>query len=328
MDDRQLGPENKVYAPNEVIGMKIWLSWLPCRITIFVALFVLLSSETSVGQVSETLVYQGVDRHYILHTAPNRAGPVPVVVALHGLNQPLQELRESWTMEVVADREGFAVIYPEAVAGRWAYADSRPVGLPGGGLVDDTGFLLSLLDRLTEERVIDAEHVYVAGVSNGGLMAWTMACEASDRVAAVAALISGMIERQAEQCHPKRLVPLVVIAGTDDWMQAYDGALAPEFRLMSIPETLEFWRRLRGCASKSAKVIPRHDSADPTRAVIVEWTECKDTSPQWFYRIEGGGHSLPSFAAVPEGERRRHGGRSQAIETAEVLWQFFHRSVP
>jgi polyhydroxybutyrate depolymerase len=68
-----------------------------------------------------------------------------------------------------------------------------------------------LLDKLTEERVIDPEHVYVAGASNGGLMAWTIACEASDRIAAVAALISGMIERQAEQCHPKRLVMPVVV---------------------------------------------------------------------------------------------------------------------
>jgi polyhydroxybutyrate depolymerase len=168
----------------------------------------------------------------------------------------------------------------------------------------------------------------VAGVSNGGLMAWTMACAASDRIAAVAVLISGMIEHQAEQCHPKRLVPLVVIAGTDDWMQAYDGALAPEFRLMSIPDTLEFWRRLRGCVSKNVKAIPRHESTDPTAAVIVDWTECKDNSPQRFYRIEEGGHSLPSFAPLSKGERRRHGGRSQAIETAEELWQFFHGSAP
>jgi hypothetical protein len=47
-----------------------------------------------------------------------------------------------------------------------------------------------------------------------------------------------------------------------------------------------------------------------------------------FFRIEGGGHSLPSFAPLPNGERRRHGGRSQAIETAEDLWKFFRASNP
>jgi len=42
-------------------------------------------------------------------------------------------------MDAVADREGFAVLYPAAVAGRWAYVDTRPVPLPnGGGNADDT----------------------------------------------------------------------------------------------------------------------------------------------------------------------------------------------
>jgi poly(3-hydroxybutyrate) depolymerase len=61
---------------------------------------------------------------------------------------------------------------------------------------------------------------------------------------------------------------------------------------------------------------------------LVEWTECKDPSPQRFYRIEGGGHSLPSFAPLSDREKRPHAGRSQTIETAEELWSFFRTSVP
>jgi polyhydroxybutyrate depolymerase len=106
-------------------------------------------------------------------------------------------------------------------------------------------------------------------------------------------------------------------------MQAYDGAMAEDFRLLSIPETLEFWRRMRGCAKHIVNEVPPHEKTDPTRAVLVEWTECKDPSPLRFYRIEGGGHSLPSFAPLSGGERRRHGGRSQTIETAEELWKIF-----
>jgi polyhydroxybutyrate depolymerase len=254
--------------------------------------------------------------------------PVPLVIALHGLNESVADMRESWTMDAVADREGFDVLYPEALAGRWAYVDSRPVTLPDGGLVDDIGFITALLDKLIADRVVDAAHVYVAGPSNGGLLAWTMACAASDRIAGVAPLITGMIERQIAQCHPKRLVPLVVIAGTDDWIQAYDGAMAPNFRLLSVPESLEFWRQLRGCGTWNVTELPAHEPRDPTLAVLVEWTTCKDPSPQRFYRIEGAGHSLPSFTPLSDREKRRHGGRSQTIETAEELWSFFHRSVP
>ena len=74
-----------------------------------------------------TLVYQGVERHYVLHKPHEQKGAVPLVVALHGLDESVDELRQSWTMDRVADREGFDVLYPEALAGRWSYVDTRSV---------------------------------------------------------------------------------------------------------------------------------------------------------------------------------------------------------
>jgi polyhydroxybutyrate depolymerase len=269
--------------------------------------------------------YQGVERHYVLHTPPGRTGPSALVIALHGLNESVDALRHSWTLDAVADREGFDVVYPEGLTGRWAYADTRPVGLPDGqGLVDDFGFIGALLDKLVADHVADPARVYVVGVSNGALMAWTLACRMPERLAGVAPLISGMIERQAQQCHPARLAPLLVLAGTDDLSQDYDGAMADTYRLMSVPETLEFWRNLRGCRNMNWRQLPAHEADDPTAAVRVDWSECRDPSPQRFWRMEGAGHSLPSFAPLSERQKqRRHGGRSQAIETAEEVWAFF-----
>ena len=279
----------------------------------------------------QTFSFQGSERHYLLHRPPNRAGAVPVVVALHGLGETVAELQQSWTLDAVADREGFAVLYPAALDGRWSYVDVRAVPLPDGtGMVDDAGFILALVDQLAASQVIDPARVYVAGVSNGGLMAWTLACQAADRIAGVAPIITGMLERQMELCHPKRLVPLLVMAGTEDWTQAYDGAMGPNYRLMSVPETLEFWRKQRGCTGLDLTEAPHPVRSDPTRAVLVSWTNCRDPSPQRFWRIEGGGHSLPSLAPLSARERRRgpHGGRSQAIEAAEELWLFFTASGP
>jgi polyhydroxybutyrate depolymerase len=298
------------------------------RVTILASAALSCPRASAQAEEPGTFVFQGAERHYVLHKPPNQTGPVPLVVALHGLNQSVDELRQSWTMDMVADREGFDVVYPEALAGRWSYVDTRAVKLPDGDAVDDAGFILALSDQLVAEAAIDRAHLYVAGASNGGLMAWTLACGAADRFVAVAPLITAMIERQAELCHPQRLAPLIVVAGTDDWTQAYDGGLAPEFRLMSVPETLEFWRRLRGCRSQKQTQLVPHEPNDPTAAVLVEWTECSDPSPMRFFRIEGGGHSLPSFSPLPNGESRRHGGRSQAIETAEELWKFFRASNP
>ncbi len=211
-------------------------------IVAFLALAVLcMAPGKARAEQTAAFPYQGVDRHYVLHTAPNRSGPVPLVIALHGLDESVDGLRASWTLDAVADREGFDVLYPQGLTRRWAYVDTRPVGLPDGlGLVDDVGFIGALLDKMVADHVADSARVYVAGVSNGALMAWTLACRMSDRLAGVAVLISGMVERQAQQCHPTRLVPLLVLAGTDDLTQDYDGAMGDNYRLMSVPETLEF----------------------------------------------------------------------------------------
>ncbi len=282
------------------------------------------------ADLEQNFPFQGVERRYLLHR-PARPGPLPVVVALHGLGESVAELRAQWTMDAVADRESFAVLYPVALTDRWSYVAARAVPLPdGNGTVDDAGFILGLLDRLAADGAIDPARVYVAGVSNGGLMAWTLTCQASERIAAVAPIITGMVEQQRDLCHPTRLVPLLAIAGTEDWTQAYDGAMGPNYRLMSVPETLEFWRKQRDCTGLNLTTAPRHAARDPTRAVLVSWTGCAVPSPQRFWRIEGGGHSLPSFVPLSEGERARgpHDNRSQAIETAEELWLFFAASGP
>jgi polyhydroxybutyrate depolymerase len=271
-----------------------------------------------------TLSFQGLERKYFHHRPPGATGAVPLVIGLHGLNQTVEGIRQTWTMDAIAEREGFAVLYPAGVGGRWSYDESRPVKLPGnGGLVDDVGFLNAILDKLVDEGSVDALRIYAAGISNGGLMAWTMACRMSERLAGVAPMLSGMLESQAEQCRPSRLVPLVVLAGTSDWLQPYDGAITEQFRLLSIPESLEFWRRPRGCTDYEVDMRDPHAAADPTRAVVINWMQCKVESPMRFYRIEGGGHALPTFAPANE-KRRPHGGSfSQTIETAEELWTFF-----
>jgi polyhydroxybutyrate depolymerase len=299
-----------------------------------VLLFATLGSaapQPQPAKAQQTFPFQGVERQFVLHRPANRSGPLPVVVALHGLGETVPELRRSWTMDAVADREGFAVLYPVSLSDHWSYVDIRAVPLPNGtGMVDDVGFITGLLDRLTRDGVLDPAHVYVAGVSNGGLMAFTLACQAPARFAAIAAIITGMLEEQAAVCHPSRLVPLLAMAGTDDMSQDYDGAMGPNYRLMSVPETLEFWRKQRGCGQGLDFTVAPQQRDDPTHAVLVAWKNCRDPSPLRFWRIEGGNHSLPSLAPLSERERQRldgpYGVRSREIEAAEELWVFFKAS--
>jgi polyhydroxybutyrate depolymerase len=290
----------------------------------WLTLFLLLLASPALADEDATLPFQGIARLYRLHVPPGLAAPAPLVIALHGLGETIEQVQESWTMDAVADRESFTVVYPHAVYDRWSYSPARPVTLPdGSGLVDDVGFIGALIDHLVATGRADPAKVYVAGLSNGGLMTWTLICAAPERFAAAAPMITGMLEAQRDACHPARQIPVVAIDGTDDYVQVYDGWLYKEYRLLGVADTMEFWRRLRGCTLQAGDYVPAHEKADLTRALWVDWTECQDPAKLRLYRVMGGGHSLPSYAPIEPAQRIRHGGRSQSIETAETLWSFF-----
>ena len=133
-----------------------------------------------------------------------------MVVVLHGSHQPPQELRDWLPMEPIADREGFVVAYPDAIDGRWNYG-ARP-----DEKIDDLGFIDALVERLVVRGIADPARIYVAGISRGALMTWTLLCRQSGRFAAAAALSSGMTEAHLAACTPSRPIPILAIAGTAD----------------------------------------------------------------------------------------------------------------
>jgi polyhydroxybutyrate depolymerase len=154
-------------------------------------------------------------------------------------------------------------------------------------------------------------------------MAYTLACALAERIAAAAATVTGMTGYQREDCRPARPVPLLVVAGTSDRTNLYDGWLFPLGRLMSVPETLEYWRVQNGCTKQDGKDVPHREPSDRTSVWLFTWTDCRDGVRLQFYRINGGGHQVPSFSPNSDEEARRMGARNRDIEAADEIWSFF-----
>jgi polyhydroxybutyrate depolymerase len=279
------------------------------------------------AKAASTLVvpHQGVDRIATLYRpAAATNHPAPVVIALHGLGQSVDSLREWLHLEAAADREGFSVVYPEAIARKWNYG--RPIKDPmpvvNGRTVDDVGFIRKLIDGLIDAKIADPAHIYVTGMSRGGLMTYTLVCALSDRIAAAAPLITGMTDHQREDCHPARAIPMMVVAGTNDESEWYDGIVAPRCRLLSVPETMEFWRARNGCTDEAARALPHRDQTDPTNIRLIEWNHCRFHSDLRLYRVNDGGHQLPSLVPSDPETTRMFGIRNRDIETADEFASF------
>lgn len=293
----------------------------------FAAAVAIVACTAAGGRADDTitLTHQGVERNAVLHRAAGAASPAPLVITLQGLSQSTQQLRDTLKLDPVADRERFAVLYPDAIEHKWSYG--RPIIQPmptvGSETVDDVGFLRLLIDDLVARKVADPARVYVTGMSRGGLMAFTLACALADRIAAAAPLITGMTEAQREDCRPARPVPIMALAGTNDWAQAYDGWIAAMGRLLSVPETMEFWRALHGCGQQDRQMLPHRDDRDRTRVILVEWSDCRSGARLRLYRVNGGGHQIPSLTAIADAQsEQRWGLRSRDVETAEEVWAY------
>jgi polyhydroxybutyrate depolymerase len=273
--------------------------------------------------------HQGVQRKATMYKPANEsASSLPLMIVLHGRGEKIDELRRRVQFDNAAKREGFIVVYPEAMESRWNYGRtiSTPMPAVGGVTVDDVGFIRMLIEDLVSKKIADRSRVYVAGVGRGGLMTFSLACALSGQIAAAAPLLTGMMETQRDDCHPSRPVPLVLFAGTNDAQQWYDGRITTDGRLLSIPETLEFWRVADRCKDQTAKLLdPHRDAADQTRIRLTEWTGCNGSDMLRFYRVNGGGHQMPSYNAASGDDEKKFGRRNVDIEAADEIWEFLKR---
>ncbi|WP_321883004.1 extracellular catalytic domain type 1 short-chain-length polyhydroxyalkanoate depolymerase [Paraburkholderia bannensis] len=124
---------------------------------------------------------------YGLYLPPDRPTQgMPVVVMLHGCKQTTDSFAEGTRMNLLADRHGFAVVYPEQSMQAhphqcWHWYDARQ---PAGG--GEIAAIVSLVDTLVQEHGFDSSRVYLAGLSAGAGLASLLAMRAPGRFAAVA----------------------------------------------------------------------------------------------------------------------------------------------
>jgi polyhydroxybutyrate depolymerase len=278
--------------------------------------------------------YGGIGRSYFVHVPPLISGEnaVPVILNFHGAGSNAEQQEQYSGMDATSDRDGFVAVYPNGTG-----HGSRALTWNAGGCcayaarnkIDDVGFTKALLDDLATRIRIDRARVYATGMSNGGMMAFRLGVEASDRIAAIAPVEGALI---VETSGPARPVPLMLFNGVDDRYVPYDGRVGllgripHESRYPSIPsvnEELTRWRGFDGCPS-NAQVGPTlkgaPGSADANNsATRYEWGPCAGGSKVVLWKLTGSGHVWP-------GATRSVfllGRGTQVINANDQMWQFF-----
>ncbi|MBP9084841.1 MAG: hypothetical protein KBG15_01940 [Kofleriaceae bacterium] len=111
---------------------------------------------------------------------------------------------------------------------------------------DDSTYLAGLIDEAIAKWPIDPKQVFVIGHSNGAFMAYRMACDHADKIAAIAGL-AGAATSVPAQCKPSQPVSILHMHGTADTVVPYagGGALSAPGAVASV----SYWASKNGCSS-------------------------------------------------------------------------------
>lgn len=231
------------------------------------------------------LTVDGQTRRYRVYAPPTagRDRPAPLLIALHDADSNAETFRATTGFDEAAAAGDFVVVYPESLFGIWNAGWCCGPARSSAQNIDDLGFVDGLLDRLLNELPLDPERVYVAGASNGGILAYRLACERADRLAGVAAVGGTMV---MDQCAPARPTPVLALHGTEDGHVPYDGGPttgAPD-PAPSQPELAQTWAQLNACSDSPDRVT---EGAVTT----VTWPGCARDASVRLVTVEQGGHT-------------------------------------
>ena len=110
--------------------------------------------------------------------------------------------------------------------------------------IDDSGYLLGLVAETKQRFNIDEKQVFVLGHSNGGFMAYRLACD-SDGIFKGIISIAGSTFASASSCKTATPLNVLQIHGTDDTTVSYD---AVNENYPGAFETADRWATRNQCA--------------------------------------------------------------------------------
>jgi polyhydroxybutyrate depolymerase len=206
------------------------------------------------GTAEQTIVVNGVVRHYDLHLPKSyryRRGPMPLVVVLHGHGSSGVKIERATGMSDKADKEAFIAAYPD---GRGDPRGWQVFDDPAGNN-EDVAFIRQLIDTLEKLYAVDPKRVFVAGHSNGGMMAYRLGAALPDKIAGIGVSAALLGKKFAEDATPTP-VTLVAIHGKADNVVPYDGSdgdFPYHSAFLSAPASVEAFARRNGCDSAIEK---------------------------------------------------------------------------
>jgi polyhydroxybutyrate depolymerase len=276
--------------------------------------FALLFVSNSFGQqtINSSIMHGGINREFILYLPANYTGAeaFPLLFNFHGYTSNASQQMEYGDFRPIADTAGFIIVHPEGTEDNTGTTHFN-VGW-GTSTVDDVDFTRAMIETLPNSYNIDTTRIYSCGMSNGGFMSFKLACELSDRIAAIGSVTGSMTFGSTTTCNPTHPIPVIQIHGTSDGTVNYNGNGFSE----PVPTVVDFWSNFNNCdLTANVENVPDINTGDGTTVEKFTYSNGDNCSEVVHYKISNGSHTWPGSAfPLP--------GTNYDINASLEIWKF------
>ena len=273
-------------------------------------------SSSAQQTINASITHDGIERDYIIYVPEIYDGSkaVPLILNFHGFGSSASQQMFYGDFRDIADTEGFLLVHPEGTT--FIGNQFWNVGFPGiSSTIDDVGFTEALIDELATLYTIDLDRVYATGMSNGGFMSFLLACQLSEKIAAVASVTGSMTQDTFDDCNAQLPTPVLQIHGTED-----DVVLYNENNLsLPIPDVISYWVDHNNCeTTPTTTTLPDVDVSDGSTIEHSVYEDGDNGITTEHMKVIGGCHTWPgSIINTP--------GTNQDIDASMEIWSFFSR---
>lgn len=200
------------------------------------------SNHPNYNALEQTFDGETIIREYLLYV-PSNYNPnesTALIINLHGFgdcaNNYFDTVGEFYEFNKLADEQNFLVAYPQAAYRPekedhyWEPSDTGKEDI----YENDVFFIEQLILEISSTYTINTNQIYACGYSNGGMMAYSLACNTGDLFAGISVISGTMLE---EECLIANPTPLIIFHGVDDEVLPYDG----NQWYQSVSQIVDFW---------------------------------------------------------------------------------------
>ncbi|MDE2987664.1 MAG: hypothetical protein OXT70_06365 [Chloroflexota bacterium] len=236
----------------------------------------------------------------LLPHGANLSQPRPLIVLLHGYSSFAMQADQYFQFSQSVDDGGFGLLLPNGTIDqiRNRFWNATPECCDIFGVeTDDVGYIKALIEEANTYAAFD--QIFAVGHSNGGFMAYRLACEEVPGLAAIVSLAGGAYA-EPEECRVPAPLSVLQIHGTKDQSVLYEGGRLPDHPapdrrpVPGAKDSVLRWAERAGCVIEDEEFFPPIDTdaaVEGAETSIVRFANgCAQGTVMELWTIEGGGH--------------------------------------